>query len=133
MNAVRHLVRIAVAALLVSAGVLHIVNPDLFLAQVPTFLPLRTMIVYVSGLIEVCLGIGLLIPRTAPLAGRAAAVFFLAIFPGNIWQAVAQVDAFGLDTDISRIVRLAFQPVLIVAVLFGTGQTVRRTRRRTDV
>lgn len=132
MNLLRHAVRFAIAGLLVTAGVLHLLTPDVFLAQTPAFLPFRTLIVYVSGVIEILLGLGLIWPRTASVAGRATALFFLLIFPGNIWQAVAQVDAFGLDTDLRRIVRLFFQPVLIVAVLYGTRQKVRLPRRRNN-
>lgn len=129
MNLLRHVVRFAIAGLLVTAGVLHLLTPDVFLAQTPDFLPFRMTLVYVSGVIEILLGLGLLWPRTAPHAGRAAALFFLLIFPGNIWQAVAQVDAFGLDTDLRRIVRLFFQPILIIAALYGTHQRVPLPRR----
>jgi hypothetical protein len=53
--------------------------------------------------------------------GWLAAAFFVAIFWGNISQYVNGVDAFGLDTDTKRLVRLFFQPVLVMWALLGTG------------
>ena len=58
-----------------------------------------------------------------------AALFFVIIFPGNIAQYVEGTDAFGLDTDRKRLVRLFFQPVLVLLALFGGGW-LRRTPHR---
>ncbi|MEX2533356.1 MAG: hypothetical protein WD360_05280 [Nitriliruptoraceae bacterium] len=129
MTVMRDIVRVVIAALLVTTGTLHLAAPDVFYAQVPDFLPFRVAIVYLSGIIEIVLAVGLLWPRFKRRAAITAALFFVIIFPGNIWQAVAQVDAFGLDTDLRRIVRLAFQPVLILAVLFG-GNVARKLPHR---
>jgi uncharacterized membrane protein len=52
--------------------------------------------------------------------GWVVAAFFVAIFPGNISQYVNGVDAFGLDSDTSRLVRLFFQPLLVVWALWST-------------
>ena len=40
---------------------------------------------------------------------------------GNISQLLKHADAFGLDTDRKRVVRLFFQPVLVVWALFAGG------------
>lgn len=55
------------------------------------------------------------------LIGALLAVFFAAVFPGNIAQYVEGTDAFGLDTDSKRLIRLFFQPLLVVLALFGGG------------
>ena len=47
--------------------------------------------------------------------------FYVAIFPGNINQYVNHIDAFGLNTDNMRLIRLFFQPVLIFLALWTTG------------
>jgi len=130
MTVMRDVVRIVIAALLLTTGTLHLAAPDVFYAQVPDFLPFPLAIVYLSGVIEIMLGVGLVWPRFKRPAAIATAIFFVMIFPGNIWQAVAQVDGFGLDTDFSRIVRLAFQPILILAVLFGGNVALKLPNRR---
>jgi uncharacterized membrane protein len=51
--------------------------------------------------------------------GLVTALFFIAIFPGNINQYVEGIDAFGLDTDQARFTRLFFQPVLVIWALWS--------------
>jgi len=63
--------------------------------------------------------------------GWVVAAFFVAIFPGNISQYVNGVDAFGLDSDTSRLVRLFFQPLLVVWALWSTG--ARQARKKKSV
>lgn len=53
--------------------------------------------------------------------GLLTALFFIAIFPGNISQYVNGIDAFGLDTDEPRLIRLFFQPLLVAAALLSTN------------
>jgi len=104
------------------AGVGHLVATDSFLGQVPTWLPQRTPIVWVSGVVEIGFALALvLLPTRRRQVGWALAAFFLLIFPGNLYQAIAGTSAFGLDTPAARWARLAFQPVLIVWALWSTG------------
>lgn len=114
--------RWALALVLLIAGVGHFVSTQAFTAQVPTWLPLTEAIVYASGVVELGLAAGLLLARKRrTTVGWIVAVFFVAVFPGNISQLVTQTDAFGLDTDLARAVRLLFQPVLVVWALWCTG------------
>lgn len=122
---VRTAARWALAALLITAGVGHLVMPDEFLAQVPPWLPGwlpdPETIVLVSGLVEIVLGAALaLLARHRVLVGWLVAALFVVVFPGNVSQAVTGTDAFGLDTPTARWVRLAFQPLLIVWALWST-------------
>lgn len=114
--------RIVLAAILLFAGVGHFVNTADFLAQVPPWMPWPTAVVYVSGVVEISLGLALLfLTRRRALVGWVVAAFFVVIFPGNIWQFLEGRTAFGLDTDIARFVRLLFQPLLVVWALWCTG------------
>jgi uncharacterized membrane protein len=79
-------------------------------------------VVLISGVVEIALGIGLLVLwKYRVIIGWLTAIFFVAIFWGNISQYVNGVDAFGLDTDTKRLVRLFFQPVLVAWALLSTG------------
>jgi uncharacterized membrane protein len=53
--------------------------------------------------------------------GWITAAFFIAIFPGNISQYINGTDAFGLNTDQARAIRLLFQPLLVIWALWSTG------------
>ncbi len=117
----RTLLRWALAGLLLAAGVGHLLAPEPFLAQTPTWLPARLALVYVSGVIEIALGLALLVSRRhRRYVGWSVAVFLVLVFPGNVHQAVAGVDAFGLDSAAARWGRLLLQPVLIVVALVST-------------
>lgn len=101
---------------LLGAGVSHLFWARReFLAQVPPWLPLDPdLVVILSGLVEISLGLALVVLKKHLRAvGIVTAVFFIAIFPGNIAQYVERRDAFGLVSDEARFIRLFFQPVLI--------------------
>lgn len=131
-RAFRALSQIALGLFLTSAGYSHLtVNRIAFQAQVPTWLPLDPdFVVLASGVVEILLGLSLLtFWRVRAYVGLFVALFFVAIFPGNINQFVNGIDAFGLNTDTVRGVRLLFQPVLVLWALWSTG-AMRLLRRR---
>lgn len=116
--------QVALGAFLLSAGVSHLTVSRLeFQAQVPTWLPLDPdFVVLSSGIVEILLGLALItLWRFRKRVGLVVALFFVAIFPGNINQFVNGIDAFGLNSDSARAVRLLFQPVLILWALWSTG------------
>lgn len=120
----RTVARWALGAALLVAGVGHLTfQRQEFQAQVPAWFPLdEDLVVVASGVVEVVLGAALILVRrrAAPL-GVVVAGFFVVIFPGNVAQFVEHANAFGLDTDAKRFVRLFFQPVLVVWALWSTG------------
>lgn len=114
--------RIILGAFLLGAGIGHFVNAEAFLAQVPPWMPAPEAVVAISGVIELMLGAALMfMPRQyRALTGWIVAAFFVVIFPGNISQFITATDAFGLDSDAARFMRLLFQPVLVVWALWCT-------------
>lgn len=103
-----------------------------FQAQVPPQIPLDPdLVVLLSGAVEIALGLALIfISRYRKQIGWLTALFFLAIFPGNISQYLTQTDAFGLDTDTARLTRLFFQPLLIAWALWATNALVRSDKNK---
>lgn len=123
-NWVQTICRILLGAALLFAGISHLTfNRAEFVAQVPNWVPLSTdLVVVLSGIVEVALGLSLIfLYKWKALVGWSTAIFFILIFPGNISQYINEVDAFGLDTDKARLIRLFFQPVLVVWALWSTG------------
>jgi uncharacterized membrane protein len=119
----RALGRLLLAAFLGFAGIGHLVAPESFAAQVPPWFPAPDATILVSGLVEIALAVALVVAprRLRPAVGWVLAAFFVVIFPGNISQFVTRTDAFGLDSDLARGVRLLFQPVLVAWALWCTG------------
>jgi uncharacterized membrane protein len=130
---VRTIARWLLGGILLVAGVAHRTSQrDDFKAQVPSWFPLDDdVVVLVSGVVELALGAALIaLRRHRVLVGVIVAIFFVAVFPGNIAQWTEGSDAFGLDTDSKRFVRLLFQPVLVVWAAWATGATGLLSRRR---
>lgn len=119
--------RWALAAGMVFAGLSHLFWARReFQAQVPDLvtdtLPIdKDGVVVASGAVEMMLGAALVaLPKERRRVGAILAAFFIAVFPGNIAQAVGKRSAFGLDSDRARVVRLIFQPVLVAWALWST-------------
>ena len=133
MRFVKSFARIALGIALGYAGVTHLTSSRLeFQAQVPNWVPFSAdFVVLASGVVEIVLGLALVfLVKYQVQVGWVVAAFFVAIFPGNISQYVNGIDAFGLDTDRARLVRLFFQPLLVAWALWTTGawRAVRRAR-----
>ncbi|WP_097187080.1 DoxX family protein [Ornithinimicrobium cerasi] len=129
MSFLRTAARLVLGAAMVGAGVTHLTTQrEEFRAQVPGWFPLdEDLTVVGSGVVEIALGAAFVVlPRRRRLVGGLLAAFFVVIFPGNVAQYVEGVDAFGLDTDRKRLVRLFFQPVLVLWALYGGGWFRRR-------
>ena len=125
---VRKAAQILLGATLLYTGTLHLTTRRAeFQAQVPTWLPLSPdFVVIASGFVEIALGLALISLRRRREVGIATALFFIAIFPGNINQYVNGIDAFGLDTDRARAIRLSFQPLLVLWALWSAGVRIRK-------
>ena len=120
----RRVAAVVLGSFLTFAGVSHLsFARQEFQAQVPEWVPVdKDLVVLLSGVAEIGLGASLVLWRRRRVpVGLAAAAFFIAIFPGNISQYVTQTDAFGLSTDRDRLIRLFFQPLLVLWALWGTG------------
>jgi uncharacterized membrane protein len=103
----------------VVAGVLHFVRPHLYVQIVPPLLPAPLVLVYLSGLAEVAVGLGLLYPPTRQAAAWATIALLVAVFPANVYMATSGVAVQGtpfgtLDpTPAERWARLPLQVVLV--------------------
>ena len=121
ITTLKTVLQLLLGAFLTSAGISHLgSNRTEFLAQVPTWLPLNgDFVVVASGIVEITLVISLItstfiLTQYRKQVGIVVAIFFILIFPGNINQYVNKIDAFGLDTDQKRLIRLFFQPLLVI-------------------
>ena len=116
--------RIFLGLFILLAGIGHLTfQRQEFLAQVPPWLPIEPdLVVVLSGIVEILLGMSLLfLAKYRTTVGWVMAAFFVAVFPGNIAQLVEHRDAFGLNSDLLRWIRLPFQPLLILLALWSTG------------
>ena len=124
MQLLQRSAQLLLGAALTYAGITHLPPSRAeFQAQVPTILASQAdFVVIASGVVEILLGLSLIfLFKYRTKIGWIVAIFFIAIFPGNISQYLNGTDAFGLDTDQARATRLLFQPLLVIWALWSTG------------
>jgi uncharacterized membrane protein len=73
------------AIFFVGAGALHLIRSEFYLKIMPPYLPWHLGLVYLSGLIEIALGLLLLVPRFSRLAAWGIIALLIAVFPANIY------------------------------------------------
>ncbi|TDD75282.1 DoxX family protein [Flavobacterium caseinilyticum] len=124
MSLAQNISRHILGLFLTTAGISHLTwNRTEFLAQVPPWIPVNAdLVVLLSGVVEITLGLSLiLLFKYRIQVGWIVAAFFVLVFPGNIAQLVEHRNAFGLNTELARWLRLPLQPILILVALWSTG------------
>lgn len=106
---------VVMASFYILAGVNHFAHPDFYMPMMPPYVPWHRSMVYLSGLAEVLLGIGVLVPRTRQMAAWGLIALLIAILPANLHVALNDVPLFGAEKGLGmwNWVRLPFQAVLI--------------------
>jgi len=118
----RRLLRVALAVFLTTAGIGHFVATETFLAQVPAWMPFERQVVLVSGVFELLLAAAVLLVGSRRTLVALVVVAFLHVgLPGNVAQWLEGVDAFGLDTDRARLLRLVVGHPLLVLWALAAG------------
>ena len=108
----------------VVAGVMHFVYPSAYAQIVPPALPAPLLLVYLSGVAEIAVGVGLLYPPTRRAAAVATMLLLAAIFPANVYMAVSGVAVQGpVSADPSPAVRWGRLPLQAVLVAWAWWYT----------
>jgi uncharacterized membrane protein len=106
--------RSVLGVLMVLAGLTHFVMPESYEMIVPDYLPWHLALVYISGVIEIALGIAVFIEPVRALAGWGLIALYIAVLPANVWMASEGIQPPGMEmsTPVAW-VRVAMQFVLI--------------------
>jgi uncharacterized membrane protein len=115
------------ALFMLSAGVGHFVNAAEFIRIVPSFLPYPEALVYISGVCEIAIGIGLLIPKLRPYAAWGLIALLIAVFPANVNMAIHKIP-FGPGPTPEWLLwaRLPLQGVLLAWAWWYTRPSTSR-------
>lgn len=126
--------RLAMALALFFVGADHWANPQRYLAMMPLWIPLHLELVLFTGAAEIAGGIGLLWKSSRRLAGLMLAIYFVAVFPANIHNAVNGLAVDGLpQASWYYWLRLPFQPLAIWWALFSAQLITWPFARRFEV
>lgn len=104
-------IRYLMAAFMVYGGVQHFINTDFYNPFVPAFLPFKAAVIYISGVIEIAIGLLLLANKTAGIGSLLLLLLMLAFLPTHIWDVFSSTPAIGSHE--AALVRLPVQLVFI--------------------
>ncbi|TMA28117.1 MAG: DoxX family protein [Deltaproteobacteria bacterium] len=109
-------------AFYVIAGLNHFRAPEFYLPIMPPYLPWHSELIFLSGVAEVMIGVGLLVPRARVLAAWGAIALLVAVYPANIHQALADVQIGNPPHSVGalRWIRLPIQFVLMAWAYWHT-------------
>ena len=119
MKQIKAISKYVLAIFMITAGIMHLVNPAFFLKIVPPYLPLHKELVLVSGIFEVLLGILLLVPKTSRLAAWGIVALLIAVFPANLY--LYQHQDILPASPILHLLRLPLQGVFILWAFWHTA------------
>lgn len=107
------IIRVLLALFILYGGLQHFVKPGFFIDYVPSFLPYPIAIIYVSGGIEIILGVTLLLRQKQAQFGALGVLLLMLLFlPIHIWDVFSETPAIGSHN--AALIRLLFQFVLIL-------------------
>ena len=109
-----NILKIVIALFMIYAGIQHFIKPEFFMPFVPDFLPLKTTIIYASGVAEILVGVLLLIKKYAKIGAIGILVLLFLFLPIHIWDVFAEVPAIGSRK--AALIRLPIQFLLIFIV-----------------
>ena len=119
--------RIILGIIMLGAGILHLTIlraefQDLVPISITTDPQMKDFLVIASGVAEILLGIATIFwTKQMKKVGITLALFLVLVYWGNIAQYMNQIDAFNLDSNAKRFIRLLFQPPLILWALWCTN------------
>jgi uncharacterized membrane protein len=121
--------RLGMAAAMVFAGASHWFMPTPFVQHLPSWVPAAEALVLITGGIELALGAALLTRQPwRRFAGLALAAYLVAVFPANVYVAIADVDVDGQPGGWYSWIRLPFQILFVAWALWSTGWHLRQLR-----
>ena len=119
-------VRILFALFMLMGGVQHFIKPDFYSPFVPGFLPFPMTIVYVSGFVEIALGLLLLFKTYAKIAAVGIFLLMLLFLPVHVWDIITDTPAIGSHK--AALIRLPFQ-FLFLAITWKIKQVSSLTNQ----
>jgi uncharacterized membrane protein len=120
----RDAARLGMAVAMVVAGIAHWVRPLPFLQHLPPWSPAPDLVIFGTGVVEVVLGIALLAPQPwRRRTGLALGAYLVAVFPANLYVAVANIDVDGQPGGAYPWLRLPLQALFIAWAVWSTRST----------
>lgn len=120
------MMRVVFGAFIIFAGIMHFTRPDFYIRITPPILPYKEAIVIVSGLAEIGLGIGLIVPHTRRIAAWGLVALLVAVYPANIYMAL-EAEQFRdvAPSNWFHLIRLPMQFLMIALCVWFARSTYK--------
>jgi uncharacterized membrane protein len=115
--------RYLLSIFMIVGGLMHFIRTDLYLKIMPPYIPLHLAAVYVSGAMEILLGVLLLVPRFSTLAAWGLIALYIAVFPANIY--LYQHQELLPAPPLLHLLRLPLQAIFILWAYWHTKPAIR--------
>ena len=84
--------RIAMSIMLCFTAIGHFAFTKGMSMMIPSFIPFKTSLVYITGFLEILLAIGLLIPKLKVMIGWTLIIFLVLMLPANIYASMHNIN-----------------------------------------
>ena len=116
MNILKSISIYIMSILYIYVGIHHFIDTKSFLIIIPPYLQaIGLEIIYLSGIIEIILGILLIIPKYRKIASYGIILLLIAVYPANIYLAFNEEpqNLMGISSFMASWVRLPLQFVFL--------------------
>ena len=128
MNYIKLITVYSLAILYVSVGITHFTNPNFFIPLVPPYLIFIEELVFISGIVEVVMGILLFFKKSRKLGALMTIALLLAVFPANVYLYISDTPRAVMEISKNQaLFRLPFQiPLIIIAYWHSMEKSSKR-------
>ena len=117
-----HILALIYGVPFVLIGIEHFREPQKFVDIIPKYMPFALFLVYLTGVMEIIGGLGIIYPETREITGRLMALFLIAIYPANFNMWINDIPYNGTRlTTQGHLVRVSVQLLWIGAALGFSG------------
>jgi uncharacterized membrane protein len=92
---VRSAAAIGLGMLFIFTGVGHFIETEPMAQMLPPWVPGRTLLVYLTGVLEWAVAVGFLMPQSRRFTGWLAAAMLVLFFPVNIYAVIHEIPMGG--------------------------------------
>jgi uncharacterized membrane protein len=118
--------RVAMSMMLVFTAIGHFVFTKGMSMMIPQFIPFKESFVCLTGIFEILLAIGLLIPKLKVISGWTLIIFLLLMLPANIYASINNVNYQKGTFDGNGLAYLWFRiPLQILFIIWTYICTIR--------
>jgi len=118
--------RIAMSIMLLFTAIGHFAFTKGMSMMIPKFIPFKESFVYLTGIFEILLAIGLLISKLKTVSGWVLIIFLLLMLPANIYASVNNVNLQKGTFDGNGLIYLWFRiPLQVLFIIWVYLSTIR--------